>query len=128
MRLKFAKRKDLLIIAAILAAGLIGMGIYALVNLQSPGDRLYAEIYYMDELVKVVYLDKDLKFNLDQHPAIEFEVKDGAIAFIHSDCPDKICIMMGPQDSIGGFAACLPNRTMLWVDSEERAKPGAPAE
>jgi hypothetical protein len=122
--MKFFKKKDIWILAGLLLAAAIGMAVYSLAG-RASSDRLYAEIYHRDALVKVVYLDEEQLITLPQHPEIQFEVKDGAIAFVHSDCPDKVCIYTGPQGEVGGFAACLPNQTMFWVDSEAREKPGS---
>ncbi len=49
---------------------------------------------------------------------IKFEVRDGAIAFIESDCPDKDCIRAGWLKVPGASMACLPNRVSVTVEGE----------
>jgi hypothetical protein len=49
---------------------------------------------------------------------VEIMVKDGAIAFIESDCPNKECIHAGWLSSPGDTAACLPNRISITLSGE----------
>lgn len=49
---------------------------------------------------------------------VKIEVKDGAIAFIESDCPHKECIRAGWLKIPGASAACLPNRISVTVEGE----------
>ena len=41
------------------------------------------------------------------------EVKNHRIAFISSDCPDKVCIHNGWLSREGEQAICLPNRVSV---------------
>ena len=47
---------------------------------------------------------------------ITFEIRDHAIRFLSSDCPDKICVHSGFQRRDGDVACCLPNQTVLIVE------------
>ena len=49
---------------------------------------------------------------------ITFQVKDHAIRFLHSDCPDKICVNTGFLREDNTIATCLPNKTVLTVSVE----------
>ncbi len=45
---------------------------------------------------------------------------DGESAyFLHSDCPDKVCIKTGKLSVTGQWAACLPNGTVLKIIGED---------
>jgi hypothetical protein len=46
------------------------------------------------------------------------QVKDGAIAFIESDCPGQECVHSGWLSSPGDTAACLPNRVSVTITGE----------
>ncbi|MEG1943783.1 MAG: NusG domain II-containing protein [Angelakisella sp.] len=46
---------------------------------------------------------------------ITFEIRDHAIRFLDSDCPDKICIKSGFLHRDMDIASCLPNKTVLLV-------------
>ncbi|MCR4427149.1 MAG: NusG domain II-containing protein [Firmicutes bacterium] len=50
----------------------------------------------------------------------EIEVDGLRARVIASPCPDKICISMGWLSREGDFAACLPNRVLVTVDSPDR--------
>lgn len=55
-------------------------------------------------------------FSLPGHETVQFLLtRDAGIAFLHSDCPDQICIRAGILRDIGTFAACLPNGLVLQV-------------
>ena len=57
----------------------------------------------------------DYEFNLIQNQNIRFSVKNHAIAFISSDCPDKICVRTGYISRAGQTAACLPNHVIIRI-------------
>ena len=44
---------------------------------------------------------------------VQLEVKNHRIAFISSDCPDKVCIHNGWLSREGEQAICLPNRVSV---------------
>lgn len=44
-----------------------------------------------------------------------FEIKDGRVHMLASDCRDKICIGEGWADSPGDAIICLPNRVVIRV-------------
>ncbi|MDC7228424.1 MAG: NusG domain II-containing protein [Spirochaetales bacterium] len=46
-------------------------------------------------------------------------IEDGAAHFEHSDCKDKLCVLMGDISEGGEWAACLPNRVMILVEGGE---------
>ncbi len=49
---------------------------------------------------------------------ITFQIKDHAIRFLHSDCPDKICVNTGFLRKDGDIATCLPNKVILTVSAQ----------
>lgn len=79
-----------------------------------------AEILYDNTVIETVSLDKDRTFSLDKFPNIVFEIKDGSIAFIQSDCPDKVCVHTGFINKTGQTAVCLPNKIILKLVSDSR--------
>ena len=54
----------------------------------------------------------------DQGKPITLEVKEGKIRFLHSDCPDQICVNTGFIYLDGQTAICMPNRTAVTVTIE----------
>lgn len=59
---------------------------------------------------------------------VTLQVKDGAIAFIESDCPHKECIRAGWLKIPGASAACLPNRVSVTIEGESEGGVDAIAE
>ncbi|NLK00730.1 MAG: NusG domain II-containing protein [Clostridia bacterium] len=115
------RKKDLIVIAvvAVLALGAL---FYNSCFLTEKG--VYAEIYHDSNLVHRVQLEADKagRFSVPEVPNVVFQLyDDGSIAFIESDCPDKICINSGKQMNVGQSAACLPNRLLLKIVSEDGA-------
>lgn len=124
--MKFARKSDVIIIAAIAAAGLLFMLLYNNVFGKS---GTYAEIYYRSELVKTIELTqgREESFSVDQVPHVVFHLyADGSLAFIESDCPDKICVNSGRLRLAGQFAACLPNQLYIKIVAAGKGNPDAP--
>lgn len=113
--MKFFKRTDMIIIVGIIAVSVASWGIYHYVF---AGDQVKAEIYYYSKLVKTVDLSggKDMTFSIPENKHVVFRLyKDGSIAFVESDCPDKVCIHAGKLKTAGQFAACLPNGIVMKI-------------
>lgn len=81
-------------------------------------EKLTAEVYYEGELIKTVYLSE---CNGEEFVAgsctLLFE-KDG-VAFIHSECPDKLCIKRGKLKRKGDTMACVPERVVVVIKGEK---------
>ncbi len=106
-------KKDIIFIAVLLCLAVIFYFVYK--NIFMSQKSVHAEIYTDGKLVKSVTLGNDNTFTCDEIPQVTFDVKNGAIAFIHSDCPDKICIKSGYIKNAGQTAVCLPNKTTLKI-------------
>lgn len=124
--MKFFKRTDILIIIGILAVSFASWGIY---SLAVEGVSVKAEIYYYSELVETVDISggEERSFSIPQDENVILHIyQDGSIAFIESDCPDKVCIHAGKLKKAGQFAACLPNGIVVKiVPDKERGKDDA---
>lgn len=81
-------------------------------------EKLTAEVYYEGELIKTVYLSE---CNGEEFAAgsctLLFE-KDG-VAFIHSECPDKLCVKRGKLKRKGDTMACVPERVVVVIKGEK---------
>lgn len=51
-----------------------------------------------------------------------FEIENGRVHMVRSDCRDKICVGMGWADSPGASIVCLPNRVVIRIAGSR--KPG----
>ena len=113
--MKFFKKTDIAIICGILVLAAI---LYFVYMQAATGKNVEGRIYYENKLVKVVSLTDgtDYDFSVKGHEDVVFHVyADGSIAFVKSDCPDKICIRAGKQKLSGQSAACLPNGLVLRI-------------
>ncbi|MDR0821918.1 MAG: NusG domain II-containing protein [Oscillospiraceae bacterium] len=103
------KKADFILIAAVL---LVAAALFLLV----PKERgRYAEVYVNGKVVATLDLTKNTTASVTGAPSVTIEVKDGAAAFVASDCPDKVCIHTGFVSVSGQTAVCLPNRVQLRI-------------
>lgn len=112
---KIIEKKDRFFFAAVLLAVL---ALFLILLLQKSDGAVIARIYREDRLVAEVSLDKDTIFTLPDYPGVTFEVRDGAIRFLSSDCPDQICVHTGFLRTAGQFAVCLPYKLVLRVEGD----------
>ena len=107
--MNFFKKSD---IAVLLCVLLISGAAFFLIRTLVPSSPACAEIYLGRELVRTVNLARPVpgRFSIDGCPEVVFEVyEDGSIAFVSSDCPDKICVHTGRLSHPWESAACIPN-------------------
>lgn len=107
---RFVHRRDVLVVGAILLLGVL------FVLLANSGEKgMYAEILKENTVIKRVDLSIDETFSPEGYPNVVFRVENGRIAFVKSDCPDKICVGTGFIGNKGQSAVCLPNRLTLRI-------------
>jgi len=109
---KLLSRAEALVIGGVFLAALF---VIVLLVRSHPTESVVCQIFYKNQLAQTVSLDKDQIFHFSQNPAVVFQVKDGAIAFVASDCPDKICVKTGFISHPGQMAACLPNHVVIKI-------------
>ena len=111
------------ILYALVGVALIVCLYLALRPAKEPEIGLVAVIQVDGQEVKRLDLDEaeDQEFTILEESGknITFQVKSHAIRFLHSDCPDKVCVNAGFLNADGGIASCLPNRTVLTVSLEK---------
>ena len=113
--MKFFKKTDIIIIILIIVFCVSFLVIYN--NLFGAG-LARAEIYYGSDLIDTVVLKEGVNRTLiipqDENVVLQL-FEDGSIAFIESDCPDKICIKTGKLHRVGQTAACIPNKVFVKI-------------
>ncbi len=115
MNRKLINKKDILIIIIMLVLAAI---IYIISDKFVFTTSKQAEIIYNNNVIQTVTLKGNYTFSPKDFPNIVFQVKDGAIAFISSDCPDKICVHTGFINKTGQSAVCLPNKMIIRLKSD----------
>lgn len=72
-------------------------------------DGLVAVVDFGDDITETISLDTDYDYLYDVGDYIvHLQVKDGAIAFLESQCPDHVCEQFGWLNEDGAWAACVP--------------------
>lgn len=67
----------------------------------------------------VISLKEDKTYDVETLlDTIHLQVKDGAIAFVDSPCPDHVCEGFGWLKHKGAFASCIPNQAFLVLEEK----------
>ena len=105
-----------LIILAVAAALYFGLH-----KVGGAGDsELEAVVDFGDGITETLTLDQDHDYLYDVGDyVVHLQVKDGAIAFLDSQCPDHVCEQFGWLDKDGAWAACVP--AGVYVAVQERS-------
>mgnify|MGYP003937216443 FL=1 len=103
------KKADIILFILLIAAAAAGI-----VLMSGAGSAGSVAVVRVDGVVtRQVDLGVDQTFRVGD---VQLQVKDGAIAFIASDCPNKECIHAGWLKTPGSSAACLPNRVSVTIE------------
>lgn len=121
----FTVSRDVMIILLLLLLALAAWLVYTTIQKQS--DVLWAEIFVGGELVATLSLAEEQTYSPPELPQVELVVQDDRVGFVHSDCPDQVCVHTGFLHTAGQFAACLPNKVVLRVAAVETPETDAVA-
>ncbi|MCL2057159.1 MAG: NusG domain II-containing protein [Oscillospiraceae bacterium] len=108
---RIIKRADIIILIILLA----GAAVYIAAMANRRESAVVCRVIYNRETAAMLSLDENRSFTFADLP-VRFEVRDGRIAFVQSDCPDQICVDTGFIGTPGQSAACLPNGVILVVE------------
>ncbi|MDR1580069.1 MAG: NusG domain II-containing protein [Synergistaceae bacterium] len=101
----------------VLCAAVMSCALYLYAVRGSGGS--YAEVVVGGEVVEVLSLGENRVYSPPGLPAVRIAVRDGAVGFVASDCPDKVCVHSGFLSLRGQSAVCLPNRVTVRVAAGE---------
>lgn len=107
-----------ILIAAVLILGIAGF-VYSKITAQSGAKAIVHILNNGEESIMEIDLSKDDTYTIQTNYTVTLDVKDGAIAFIHSQCPDKLCEGFGYISQDGLFASCLPAGVVVTVEGNE---------
>ncbi|MFR9066035.1 MAG: NusG domain II-containing protein [Faecalibacterium prausnitzii] len=81
------------------------------------GSGLQAVVDFGDGVTETLPLaqDHDYLYEVGDY-IVHLQVKDGAIAFLDSQCPDHVCEQFGWLDKDGAWAACVPAGVYVVVE------------
>ena len=111
-----------LLVAALLAAAVLWMA-RPQSRPEETGPRPVATVTVENREVARIDLlaeeDRDFSILDETGLPITFQIRDHAIRFLESDCPDKVCIHTCFLKHDLDVACCLPNRTIVLVELVE---------
>ena len=98
-------RNDLILIAVLM--------IFALM---SDADKKIAVVKVDGRIVREFDLAEEDTFTLETRGGKNFiAIRNGTIAVVAADCPDKICVRRGAIDSVGETIACVPHKLLIEI-------------
>ena len=81
------------------------------------GGGLQAVVDFGAGITETLPLDTDHDYLYDVGDyVVHLQVKDGAVAFLDSQCPDHVCEQFGWLDKDGAWAACIPAGVYVVVE------------
>lgn len=87
--------------------------------LVSDSDKIY--IPYKDGSFNLFSKVKDIYGNEHSiYKSIEYEIKDGKVKVIHSDCANQICVNTPAISECGEIIICAPNRAAFIIDCSNK--------
>lgn len=104
------KKRDFILIGAILAIILIAFGVTTLVK----EDGAYVVVRVDGKDVAEYSLSKNGEYELNGGTNI-LRIEDGKAYLVSASCPDHLCVNQGKIDQTGETITCLPNRLTVTV-------------
>jgi hypothetical protein len=104
------KKRDLILIGAILAIALVA---FAIVQMLSE-DGAYVSVRIDGKEVATYSLSIDGEYALNGGTNV-LRIENGKAYLISADCPDHLCVHQGKIDQHGETITCLPNRLTVTV-------------
>ena len=113
-------KKNLIFTAAVLLAA-AALGGYYLVRQANRPDKVAHLVYGTLERAQTdIDLREDADYSFQSNGyEIHLQVRDGAIAFVDSPCPDHVCEDFGWLSRPGQWACCVPAGVFVTIEEAE---------
>ena len=104
------KKKDMILIAAVLAISLISFA--AIKMTQKDGKEVIVTVDGKE--VYKTSIKKDQIYQIPEENGTNvMQIKDGKVTMIEATCPDHYCMKQKAVDEHGGSIICLPNKVVI---------------
>ena len=104
------KKKDIILIAAVLAISLISLA--AIKMTQKDGKEVIVTVDGKE--VYKTSIKKDQIYQIPEENGTNvMQIKDGKVTMIEATCPDHYCMKQKAVDEHGGSIICLPNKVVI---------------
>ena len=113
---KIIVKKDFFIILAIILTGIIVVSVSFILKKMNQGKT--AVISVNSEIIEKIDLKthENNTFSIENIKGVVFEVNNGKIRIIESDCPDKICVKTDFINSKSEKIVCLPKKLIVEIE------------
>ncbi len=117
--MKLFKIGDILFWLLLMIGGYWGQAFIA-----SPADSHSVALVEIDGEVKYrLDLREDRQFQPDQfNSSVTIRVRHNAIAIIANNCPQQICVEMGPISHAGEMIVCVPKKILIYIPVKNERK------
>ncbi len=112
------KKKDLLLVAIILAAAGLMFFLYKLSGAHDAG-CITIKVNGETEGVYSLAEDREIDINGGTNHLV---IKNGKADMTEADCPDKLCVKQKEISKNGESIICLPNKVIVEADSSENSE------
>ena len=101
------KKKDIILIAAVLAISLISFA--AIKMTQKDGKEVYKTSIKKDQIYQIP----------EKNGTNVMQIKDGKVTMKKADCKDQICADHKAIEKSGETIVCLPHKVVIEIQSED---------
>ena len=101
------KKKDMILIAAVLAISLISLA--AIKMTQKDGKEVYKTSIKKDQIYQIP----------EKNGTNVMQIKDGKVTMKKADCKDQICADHKAIEKSGETIVCLPHKVVIEIQSED---------
>ena len=110
------KKKDIILIAAVLVIALIG---YAAIKMtQKDGKQVVITVDGKE--VYQTSINKDQTYEIPVNNGVNImQIKDGKVTMKEADCRDQICADHKAIEKSGETIVCLPHKVVIEIKSED---------
>lgn len=108
------KKRDLILIGAILAVAVILFAVFTLIK----EDGAYVIVRVDGKEIAKYSLSQDGEYSLNGGTNI-LRIEDGKAYLTEANCPDHLCVKQGKIDQSSEVITCLPNKLTVTVYGAE---------
>ncbi|BEG59023.1 NusG domain II-containing protein [Anaerostipes hadrus] len=101
------KKKDIILIAAVLAISLISLA--AIKMTQKDGKEVYKTSIKKDQIYQIP----------EKNGTNVMQIKDGKVTMKKADCKDQICADHKAIEKSGETIVCLPHKVVIEIQAED---------
>ncbi len=123
--MKARRRNDLLLIAGLLAAALIGLVLF--LALRTPGSTAVVLINGKETARYPLDTPAEMTLQLDGDWSNRLVIRDRRAYITAANCPDQICVKHAGISHVGETIVCLPHKLVVRIEGASQDAPDVTA-